>query len=201
MQQLFEIENSSIYDWLDFYNSQLYDKNYIEFLNVEEFRNFFNILLGNDFSILLFQAIDKYNENYVEKLIKNGVDVNIKDAIGNTPLLYTIKKISESNKYIKKLISFQNNNNEIEHFVYSMKQKFNQLLVIFNLILKNGSNIYITDNIGNSSIKYIIQKKNKIEELSIIQKYIERDNRIIKRIIKKNNKLYSDIIYEINKFI
>lgn len=217
MSSILEIRDNSIADntlklsWLDYYKSDLYDESYDSSLTYDESVLFFNTLhklnmtrnlsnsnyLESNYRKLLTQAIDKYDLDKIKILIKKCI--NIISCNKNSPLLYIVKKIYNLYEEIKiwnNILSRKNyNDNIILNRIQYMQNSLDKLIQIFNLIIEKGGSIYSTDDKGSSVIEYIIP------ETIIVQKYIKIHNRSIVRTLKNHNKLYSDIIYEISKFL
>ncbi len=111
----------------------------------------------------IFDAIEHSDKPLLENLIKSGVDVNVTDEFGQTPLHLAID------------IAF-----EEAIYAFDIENKFIQpRMDIIRILLKNGANPLKEDNTGRNPIKWAEERKNEkflIDLKELIRKNTTHNN-------------------------
>jgi len=93
----------------------------------------------------IFNAIEHSDKPLIESLIKSGIDVNVTDEFGQTPLHLAIDMAFEEAIYVF----------DTEHKIVQPSMD------IISILLKNGANHLKEDNRGGSPIKWAEERGNE----------------------------------------
>ncbi len=101
-----------------------------------------SILFSSNDRQRIFRVVEHHDFSATMNLIKKGIDLNITDKNGKTPLYYTL----------------------------GMYPRYKKSLDMIRLLIKNGAEINITDKKGNSPLDIAIKFNNK-KIIKILKKH------------------------------
>jgi len=179
------------YESTSFYNS--YDMfYYIDIVNLPKFKEIVSYIDDIDFNIKdkngdtpLIHAIRYSAYSIFKFLIESGANVDVTDKFGNTPLILSVRNkkeqfsvdLIESGADLNKA-NFDNETPLILISHYSDKKA----LEIIEILIENGADWNITDDLGNTFMMYLSSSHKK----EIIEKYPEKYEQYL--MVKTSNK-------------
>ena len=108
------------------------------------------------YSKLLFDAVDQKNIGAINTLIERGADINAKDAkSGITPLIRAVEINSESVVRYLVVRGADINAYNLDHKTPMHIAAQNDLMGLFNIMVKNGGDPYAHDKEGKSALDYL----------------------------------------------
>ena len=122
----------------------------------------------------IFDAVMHHDIELVKKLINNGVDLNIKDNDGYTPLMRSMFVIEDSEKIIKLLIdaganvNITDDNNGNTALILWIKSDWkNTSTNKIKLLINAGADVNIKNNYGNTAL-ILASSRNQIENVKLL---------------------------------